>query len=281
MLIPELTKLGRGVGIRMVHLGMTVLELGLGNYPEAMRAGQKACGGDGLLHLNAEPELIEAAVRCGEPDTGRAALERLSSRAQASGTDWGLGLMLRSQAMLASRDNAEELYRTAIEHLGRTLVLPQLGRTHLLYGEWLRRERRRRDAREQLRIALDLLSDIGADAFAERARAELLATGEHIRKRDAETVDELTPQEGQIARLASEGASNLDISMQLFISVPTVAYHLQKAYRKLGISNRASLARALSERSGQLSNGDEVAAEIEQRDRDGKRLSTGGRLLRG
>jgi DNA-binding CsgD family transcriptional regulator len=151
----------------------------------------------------------------------------------------------------------------------------------LLYGEWLRRERRRRDAREQLRIALDLLGDIGADAFAERARAELLATGEHIRKRDPETVDELTPQEGQIARLASEGASNLDISMQLFISVPTVAYHLQKAYRKLGISNRASLARALSERSGRWSNGDDVAVEIERRDRDGKRLSTGGRLLRG
>ena len=247
-LITELTGLGRGVGIRMVHLALAVLELGLGNYRDALRAGQKARGDDPLLHLNAEPELVEAAVRCGEVEVARAAVERLSSRAQASATDWGLGLMLRSQALLADRQDAEELYCSAIEHLRRTLVVPQLGRSHLLYGEWLRRQRRRRDAREQLRTALDLLSDIGADAFAGRARAELLATGERARKRGAETLDQLTPQEDQIARLASEGASNMEIAMQLFISVPTVAYHLQRAFRKLEITNRASLARALSDR---------------------------------
>ncbi|HTU84027.1 MAG TPA: AAA family ATPase [Solirubrobacteraceae bacterium] len=247
-LIAEFTRLGRGVGIRVVQLALAVLELGLGNYRDALRAAQKARGDDRLLHLNVDPELVEAAVRCGELEVAQAALERLSIRVQATGTDWGLGLLLRSQALLADRERAEELYQGAIDHLTRTLVVPQLGRAHLLYGEWLRRQRRRRDAREQLRAALDLLSDIGAEAFAERARAELLATGEQVRRRAADTLDQLTPQEEQIARLASAGASNMDIATQLFISVPTVAYHLQKAFRKLEITNRASLARALSGR---------------------------------
>ena len=260
-LIPELTNLSRGIGIRMVHLAMTVLELGLGNYREALRAARKACADDQLIHLNAAPEVIEAAVRCGELDVARAALDRLRVRAEASGADWGLGLMLRSQALLAEREEAEDLYRAAIEHLSRTLVLPQLGRTHLLYGEWLRRQRRRRDARVELRAAFELLGDLGVDAFAERARAELLATGEHARKRTVETRDQLTPQEEQIARLASEGASNMDIATQLFISVPTVVYHLQKAFRKLDITRRTSLARALAEQNRRQVEGAESALD--------------------
>ena len=246
--IAELTSLGRGAGIRMVHLATAVLELGLCNYSDALRAAQKASSDDRSLLLNVEPELIEAAVRCGDLEAARAALEVLSARARASGTDWGLGMMLRCQALLATSRDAEELFAAAIEHLSRTLIVPQLARTHLLYGEWLRRQRRRRDARSQLRAAFDMLEELGAAGFAERALVELQATGERARRRTIETVDELTPQEEQIARLASDGASNMEIAMQLFISGPTVSYHLQKAYRKLGISNRASLARALQQR---------------------------------
>ena len=246
--IAELTSLGRGAGIHMVHLATTVLELGLCNYADALRAARKASAGDRLLHLNVEPELIEAAVRCGELEAAGAALEALSPRVRASGTDWGTGMMLRCQALLAASNEAEELFAAALEHLGRTLVVPQLARTHLLYGEWLRRSRRRRDARSQLRTAFDMLEELGVAGFAERAHIELQATGEHPRRRTVETLDELTPQEEHIARLASEGASNMDIAMQLFISVPTVAYHLQKAYRKLGVGKRASLARALQQR---------------------------------
>jgi DNA-binding CsgD family transcriptional regulator len=246
--IAELTSLGRGAGIRIVHLATAVLELGLCNYSDALRAAQKASSDNPTLLLNVEPELIEAAVRCGELEAARAALEVLGARARASGTDWGLGMMLRCQALLATPREADELFAAAIEHLDRTLVVPQLARTHLLYGEWLRRQRRRRDARGQLRAAFDMLEELGAAGFAERAHIELQATGEHARRRTVETIDELTPQEEQIARLASDGATNMEIAMQLFISGPTVSYHLQKAYRKLGISNRASLARALRQR---------------------------------
>ena len=247
-LVTELTSLGRGTGVRMVHLALTILELGLGNYRAALRAARKASVDDRLLHLNAGPEVIEAAVRCGEPDLARSALERLRARVEAAPTDWGVGVLVRCEALVAEPEDAEELYRSAISHLSRTLVLPQLGRAHLLYGEWLRRQRRRRDAREQLRTAFELLGDLGAEAFAERARAELMATGEHARRRVVATLDQLTPQEEQVARLAGEGASNTDIAMQLFISVPTVVYHLQKAFRKLDVANRRSLARALDQR---------------------------------
>jgi DNA-binding CsgD family transcriptional regulator len=247
-LIPEMTSLGRGIGIRLVQLAITVLELGLGNYREALRAGSKAWPQGDLSQLNATPELVEAAVRCGELDVARAVLKAVRARAEASGTDWAIGLMLRSEALLVDPDQAEDLYRGAIEHLDRTLVIPQLGRAHLLYGEWLRRQRRRRDARDELRIAYEILADLGANAFAERARAELLATGEHTRRRVAETLDQLTPQEEQVARLASDGASNMEIATQLFISVPTVVYHLQKAFRKLDVTNRTRLARAFNER---------------------------------
>jgi DNA-binding CsgD family transcriptional regulator len=159
-------------------------------------------------------------------------------------------MLLRSRALLARDEDAEELYRGAIEHLGCSRIVPQLGRAHLLYGEWLRRQHRRRDARVARYSAYEILDSIGAEAFAERARMELLATGEHARKRSVGTRDELTPQELQIAGLASGGASNLEIASQLFISANTVAYHLRKVFRKLGVTHRAALARVLEARTG-------------------------------
>jgi DNA-binding CsgD family transcriptional regulator len=248
-LLERFTALGRGGASRAVYHSIAVLELGRGNYPAALTSAQRAQPGDQFSHLSLAPELIEAAVRSGQAELAAQPLQDLSIRAHACGTNWALGLLLRSQALLAPDEEAEELYRAGIDHLGRSLVVPQTGRAHLLYGEWLRRKRRRRDAREQLRTAFEILGEIGAEAFAERARVELVATGEHVRRRSIETVDELTPKEGQIARLASEGASNREIATQLFISTPTVVYHLQKVFRKLDVTNRASLARALGERS--------------------------------
>jgi DNA-binding CsgD family transcriptional regulator len=162
-----------------------------------------------------------------------------------SGTDWALGLAARSEALLVEGQRAEDLYVYAIERLGRTRIRSDLARAHLLYGEWLRRERRRLDARRQLRTAHDLFSDFGMEAFAERARVELEATGEHARKRTVETRGDLTPQEAQIARLARDGLSNAEIGARLFISKHTVEYHLRKVFAKLGISSRMKLAQAL------------------------------------
>ncbi len=169
------------------------------------------------------------------------ALDRLSQTTAASGTDWALGIEARSRALLSEGEAAEALYRQAIERLERTRVRVELARAHLLYGEWLRRERRRLDAREQLRTAHKLFTEFGMEAFAERARVELEATGEHARKRTVETRDDLTPQEAQIARLAADGATNQEIAAQLFISPSTVDYHLRKAFRKLGVKSRHQL----------------------------------------
>ena len=165
--------------------------------------------------------------------------------ANASATDWGLGIAARSQALLSEGKTTEHLYREAIERLSRTRLRPELARAHLLYGEWLRREGRRLDAREQLRTAHDLFAAIGMEAFAERARRELLATGEKVRKRSPETSAELTAQEALIARLARDGLSNPEIGARLFISARTVKYHLGKVFTKLDISSRAQLHRAL------------------------------------
>jgi DNA-binding NarL/FixJ family response regulator len=165
--------------------------------------------------------------------------------ARACDTDWIRGVEARARALVANRGAAEDLHHEALEHLGRTRLRTELARAHLVYGEWLRRENRRVDARQQLRLAHTMLSDMGADAFAERARRELLATGEMVRKRTVETLDELTPQELQVARLAAGGQTNPEIGAQLFLSLRTVEWHLTKVYAKLGISSRKELRTAL------------------------------------
>jgi DNA-binding CsgD family transcriptional regulator len=186
-------------------------------------------------------ELIEAAVRSRKAALAADALGQLSQTTAASGTDWALGVEARCRALLSDGEAAERLYGEAIERLERTRVRVELARAHLLYGEWLRRERRRLDAREQLRTAHTLFTQFGMEAFAERARVELEATGEHARKRTVETLDDLTPQEAQISRLAADGATNQEIAAQLFISPSTVDYHLRKAFRKLGVKSRHQL----------------------------------------
>jgi DNA-binding CsgD family transcriptional regulator len=186
--------------------------------------------------------VVEATARSGDDAGARAALARLSERARASGTPWALGLLARSRALVAPDDEAEPLYRDALAQLARSGVATDLARAHLLFGEWLRRQRRRRDARRQLRIAHDMFRATGATAFARRAGAELLATGEHSRTRAIEARDQLTPQERRIAQLAAAGESNAEVAAQLFISQHTVAYHLRKVFRKLRLTSRNQLA---------------------------------------
>jgi DNA-binding CsgD family transcriptional regulator len=194
--------------------------------------------------------LIEAAVRSGQAARAAAALDVLSETTQASGSDWALATEARSRALLSSNEAAEDLYHEAIDRLERTGLRIELARAHLLYGEWLRRERRRRDARDQLRAAYEIFVSAGARAFAERARMELRATGERAPKRTAETRDALTAREAHVARLAGRGASNAEIAAQLFISPATVAYHLRKVFAKLGINSRNQLTGALPAQPG-------------------------------
>ena len=174
------------------------------------------------------PELVEAAARTGDTEVAADALERLAETTQAGGTDFGLGIEARCRALLSDGAAAEDQYREAIDRLGRTRLRPELARAHLLYGEWLRREGRRLDAREQLRTAHDMLAAIGMEAFAERARRELIATGETVRKRSVETLTTLTAQEAHIARLAGDGRTNPEIGAQLFLSARTVEWHLRQ-----------------------------------------------------
>jgi DNA-binding CsgD family transcriptional regulator len=195
------------------------------------------------------PELIEAAVRAGRPEVAREALERLSAMTAIEDSDWAKGLEARSRALLSEGHDAERYYAEAVERLGRTRLRPELARAHLLYGEWLRRELRRGDARHELRAAYDLFTAIGAEAFAERARRELLATGETVRKRQVDAHTELTPQERHIARLARDGRTNSEIAAELFISARTVEWHLRKVFTKLGITSRMGLHDALPMRS--------------------------------
>jgi DNA-binding CsgD family transcriptional regulator len=199
----------------------------------------------------AQPELIEAAARTGDREGAEAALERLRAGTQAGATDWGLGVEARASALLADDARAESLYRTAIEHLGRTSIRTDVARTELLYGEWLRRQGRRVEAREQLRSAHATFTEIGASIFVDRAAAELLATGERARRRTAETRSELTPQETHVAGLAREGLSNPEIGARLFISPKTVEYHLHKVFTKLAISSRNELQRVLPRQVGE------------------------------
>jgi DNA-binding CsgD family transcriptional regulator len=243
----EFTEAGLGFRVGLVKVALTVLELGLGHYRAALRHALSTSA-DTLAKTELLPELIEAAARSGAADTATPWLGKLAVRAQASGTGWALGMMLRSRALLAAEADAEELYRAAIEHLARSRIVPQLGRAHLVYGEWLRRRRRLRDARSALRSAYEILDSVGAEAFADRARRELLAAGAGVRTRNPATRQELTPQELRIAGLAGEGASNAEIASQLYISANTVAYHLKKVFRKMEVTNRAALAHALQVR---------------------------------
>ena len=191
-------------------------------------------------------ELIEAAARNGNSELAVGTCRRLAEMTSASGTDWALGIEARSRALLSGGDTAERLYLESIDRLGRTRIRADLARAHLLYGEWLRRERRRVEARAQLRIAHDMLDTMGMEAFAERARRELQATGETARKRSVATGDEqLTAQEAQIARMARDGLSNPEIGARMFISARTVQYHLRKVFTKLGIESRSQLDRVL------------------------------------
>jgi DNA-binding CsgD family transcriptional regulator len=245
--------LRRGEGLWLVanDWGSAIRYNGLGRYDEALAAAERTAEDPRGLGLSIwlATELIEAAVRSGKPERASGPLASLAVIAEAAGTDWALANHARSAALLAEGAAAEGLYEEAIERLARirTRGCETLARAHLLYGEWLRRESRRVDAREQLRTAHTMLSDIGMEAFAERARRELLATGETVRKRSVDTLDDLTPQETQIAHLAAEGQTNPEIGGQLFLSPRTVEWHLRKVFSKLGISSRKELRAALSD----------------------------------
>jgi DNA-binding CsgD family transcriptional regulator len=238
---------GEGEGLSFVQWASAVLDNGLGRYEQALAAAQQACEDSHVQWWSnwAIAELIEAATRLGMPGRAAGALDRLSEMARASGTDWALGIEARSRALLTEGDHAEVFYREAIDRIGRAHLRVELARARLLYGEWLRRRRRRREAREQLRSAHDAFESIGAEAFAERARIELRATGGQARERTIEAADTLTTQEAMIARLAGRGASNPQIAAQLFISRATVAYHLRKVFVKLGLTSRDQLAQVL------------------------------------
>jgi DNA-binding CsgD family transcriptional regulator len=243
----DATARGEGMGLGVIEWATALLYNGCGRYTEALAAAQRGCEHDDVgLFAWSLVELIEAGVRSGATDAASVALERLSGRTRASGTDWALGIEAGSRALLSDSRSAEPLYREAVERLARSRGVVHLARAQLLYGEWLRRENRRVDAREQLRAAHDTFTGIGAGAFAERARHELAATGEKVRRRTEENRDVLTPQESQIARLASAGHTNPEIGAQLFISPRTVEYHLHKVFSKLDISSRRGLRGALA-----------------------------------
>ena len=224
----------------------SVLYNGLGRHAAARDAAWEAFQPDPVGYGSyLVPELAEAASRTGDRALLEFALEWLSERTRVISSRWASGIEARVRALASEGEVAESLYRQSITHLSGTRVRLELARTHLLYGEWLRRERRRLDARNQLRTALEAFTGMGAEAFARRAERELLATGEHARKRTVDTLDELTPQELQISRLAAQGDTNREIAAQLFISPSTVEYHLRKAYRKLDVKSRTQLARRL------------------------------------
>jgi DNA-binding CsgD family transcriptional regulator len=227
----------------LTHLAVAVLELGVGRYDAALDAALEARA---LWPLQSPEDSVEAAMRCGRAEIAQAALADFAPLAAASGTPWALGVTARCGALLAGDDpGADDNYRQSIEYLQGTPVALPLARSRLAYGEWLRRQRRRRDARDQLRTALESFERMGAHGFAGRTRGELAATGEHAMERAGPNGPQLTPQETQIARLAAAGGTNRDIATQLFLSAATVDYHLRKVYRKLDVTRRASLHRAL------------------------------------
>jgi DNA-binding CsgD family transcriptional regulator len=241
--LAEAVPRGQGATVTITRWYEAVLCNGLGRYAQALAAAREAAAEQREIASPrwALTELIEAAVRSGSPESAAGALELLSEATRASGTDWALGVEARSRALLSEGDTAERFYREAIERLGRTRVRMELARAHLLYGEWLRRENRRVDARSQLDVAHEMFSRFGAEAFAERARGELQATGAKVRSHAVATPTALTSQEAQIARLAGKGLTNPEIGAQLFISRHTVEWHLRKVFSKLGISSRREI----------------------------------------
>ena len=239
---------GEGVVLSFGEHARALLHNGLGQAVAALEAARRASERNELMvSVWSFPELVEAATRCGRTEMAAAAVEQLAERTQAAGTELALGIEARARALVSEGEPAEELYREAIDRLGRSRFAFELARARLLYGEWLRRENRRIDARSQLRSAHDRLESMGARAFAERARRELLATGGTARARTPETRDRLTAQEAQIAHLAAEGLSNPEIGARLFISRRTVQYHLHKVFAKLEITSRNQLAGALAD----------------------------------
>jgi DNA-binding CsgD family transcriptional regulator len=243
---------GQGLAVQFSRSSAASLYNGLGLYDKAVEATQDLLWDrPNWAPYLATHELVEAASRTGQRAIATEALERLAETTSAADTDWASGIEARSRALLASGAKAEAFYNKSISHLDRSPVRPEAARAHLLYGEWLRREGRRVDARKHLRIAHDRLGAMGIEAFAERARRELVATGETVRKRTVETLIDLTPQEVQIARLAADGRTNIEIGSQLFISPRTVEWHLRKVFTKLSVNSRREL-RGVLPRLGSL-----------------------------
>jgi ATP/maltotriose-dependent transcriptional regulator MalT len=246
----DATRRGEGISLTVIAWATAILYNGLRFPDKALAAAQAAidCPTNSAAAAWGMVELIEAAARMGEPDAAGEAARRFAEIADAAGTDWALGVNARSRALLSTGATAEQRYQEALNLLGRCQMRMELARTHLLYGEWLRRENRRLDARTQLRAAHDQFTSMGMEAFAERAHSELLATGEKARKRTVDTRDDLTAQERHIADLACDGLSNSEIAARLFISPRTVEWHLRKVYGKLGIRSRSGLMHALAAR---------------------------------
>jgi DNA-binding CsgD family transcriptional regulator len=244
----DATRRGEGISLTLVAWARALLHNGLGAYDKALVAAQDAieCPTNSAAAAWGAVELVEAAARVGEAQAAAEAGSRFALIAKAAGTDWALGVNARSLALSSTGGTAERLFRESLDRLGRCGMRVDLARAHLVYGEWLRREGRRVDGRAQLQIAYEQLTSIGMEAFAERARRELLATGETVRKRSIETRDDLTPQERQIAELARDGLSNPEIGERLFISRRTVEWHLRHVFLKLGIRSREELPSALS-----------------------------------
>lgn len=246
----KLIEMGEAVRMAVVQFqgyhALAILELGAGRYSEALMAAQFATDRQAIgWRCQFLPLVIEAGVRSGNREPADRALDELTTHATASATPWAIGLLERSRALMADDFLAEAHFEQSIAHLRQTLVVTDLALTHLAYGEWLRRHHRRIDARTQLREAYEAFQSMGAEGFAERARSELLATGERAIRRAVESNNDLTPQELKIAQLASRGATNPEIAAQMFISTSTVDYHLRKVFRKLGITSRRQLERAL------------------------------------
>jgi DNA-binding CsgD family transcriptional regulator len=238
---------GFGVMTTVSRQALCVLELGLGNYPQALEQARSVFDEDVAGYANRSlADLVEAAVRAGDRGAAESALARLSERAESSGTPWALGVLARARALLATDDGAEDLFQESVTQLSHTEIVTELARTRLTYGEWLRRSNRRLDAREQLRSAYDSFAAMGAGAFAQRARTELVATGGRAPLPTGRTTHGLTPQESQVAALAASGATNAEIATRMFVTVSTVEYHMNKVLRKLDVTSRRQLSAALA-----------------------------------